>query len=58
MPTELPTPKPINPGTEKTPENPSDIELEKHLQADPDSDIPDPLPDLVPQAVPGVPTQR
>ncbi|WP_181700747.1 hypothetical protein [Chthonobacter albigriseus] len=60
MPTELPprAPKPINPGTEKHPEDASDLELEKFLEDDPDSDIPSPLPDLVPGVIPGVPTIR
>lgn len=58
MPTKLPTPKPINPGTEKEPENPSDIELEKFIEDEPQSDIPSPLPDLVPPVIPGVPTIR
>jgi hypothetical protein len=58
MPTELPHPKPTNPGTEKVPENPSDIELDKHIDGKPQSDIPSPLPDLVPELIPGVPTLR
>ena len=58
MPTELPTPKPINPGTEKEPEDAGDIELEKHLKGEKQSDIPSPLPDLVPAGIPGVPTRR
>ncbi|BBE71826.1 hypothetical protein [Oharaeibacter diazotrophicus] len=58
MPTELPTPKPINPGTEKEPENPGDAAIEEHLKGEPQSDIPSPLPDLVPELIPGVPTVR
>lgn len=59
MPTELPPrpPRPINPGTEKEPEDAADTELEKFLGDKPTSDIPSPLPDLIPD-IPGVPTRR
>lgn len=58
MPTELPKPRPTNPGTEKEPEDASDNELKKFLEEEPQSDIPSPLPDLVPETIPGVPTRR
>lgn len=56
MPTELPIPKPTNPGTEKMPEDPSDVERQKVIDGEPESDLPDPVPGLVPgTVVPGVP---
>lgn len=56
MPTELPKPKPTNPGTEKMPEDPSDVERQKVIDGEPESDLPDPRPDLIPgTVVPGVP---
>lgn len=55
MPTTLPTPKPTNPGTEKMPEDPSDIERQKIIDDKPQSDLPNPTPELDPVPVVPVP---
>lgn len=45
MPTELPTgPRPINPGNQKEPETPTDIELDRQVNKKRDPDAVDPVP--------------
>ena len=45
MPTELPTgPKPINPGNQKEPETPTDIEHDREVTKKRDPDALDPVP--------------
>jgi hypothetical protein len=45
MPTDLPKgPKPINPGNQKEPETPTDVELERQLKKKRDPDALDPVP--------------
>lgn len=47
MPTELPTPrpKPINPGTQKEPETPTDVAIDKLIDCKPEPDSVDPMPE-------------
>ncbi len=46
MPTELPNgPKPINPGNQKEPETPADVEVDRLVKQKRDPDALDPVPD-------------
>jgi hypothetical protein len=45
MPTELPNgPKPINPGNQKEPETPAEVELDRQVKKKRDPDALDPVP--------------